>query len=178
MTIAVELIVVLGCTQLRRKCSLSEMLDNGSAGDPRHGPEGGARRGLADGFRRGSADRSRPGPKGCSKRGFAGGAKRAWNVGFLPALQGRNGVLLVILVNVLTNPAAVLLCWLSRIYLPQVPQMPVQLAVETVVVSVEAWIYCSFAKEEGWKIEHPVFLSAAANLCSWLTGVLVQAVRR
>ncbi|MCM1103971.1 MAG: hypothetical protein NC409_07670 [Clostridium sp.] len=96
----------------------------------------------------------------------------------LPALRGRNGFLLVILVNVLTNPAAVLLCWLSRSYMPRVPQMPVQLAVEVIVVSVEAWIYCRFAKEEGGKIDHPVFLSVAANLCSWLTGVLVQAVKR
>ncbi|MCM1536861.1 MAG: hypothetical protein NC254_00520 [bacterium] len=118
------------------------------------------------------------GSAGGPKRGSAGGPGRAGNGGLLPALQGRNGFLLVILVNVLTNPAAVLLCWLSRSYMPQIPQMPVQLAVEAVVVSVEAWIYCRFAKEEGWKIDHPVFLSVAANLCSWLTGMLVQAAKR
>lgn len=84
----------------------------------------------------------------------------------------RNVTLLAILVNVLTNPPAVLLCWLGKTYMPDVPRMPLQLAVEIAVVAVEACIYRSFAKKPRWKIGSPVRLAVTANVCSWLTGVI------
>lgn len=84
----------------------------------------------------------------------------------------RNVILLAILVNVLTNPPAVLLCWLGRIYVPGVPQIPLQLTVEIMVVSVEACIYRSFAKKPHWKIDRPVRLAVVANVSSWLLGVI------
>ena len=73
-------------------------------------------------------------------------------------------ILLVILVNILTNPAAVLLCWLG------IPQIPIEIA----VVAVEVGIYYCFSKEERWNITHPVLLSAALNILSYSAGLLIQ----
>lgn len=85
--------------------------------------------------------------------------------------QGK-GIALVVLVNVLTNPPAVLLCFLGRLYMPLVSELSVQLAVEIVVVAVEACIYHSFAKEPQWQIKRPILLAVIANMCSWLLGVV------
>jgi hypothetical protein len=78
----------------------------------------------------------------------------------------------VVLVNLLTNPPAVLLCWLSRMYLPPFLTLPVQLSVEAAVVAVEAWIYCSFMEKPGWQTGRPLLLAVAANLCSWTMGIV------
>lgn len=87
-------------------------------------------------------------------------------------------VLLVILVNVLTNPPAVLLCQLGKLHMPMVPEIFIELALEMLVVTVEAWIYRSFAKSPRWKIDRPVRLAVTANVCSWLTGVILLTIRR
>lgn len=87
--------------------------------------------------------------------------------------QGK-GIALVVLVNVLTNPPAVLLCFLGRLYMPYFPELLVQLAVEIMVVAVEACIYCSFAKEPQWQIDRPILLAVMANLCSWLFGRMMH----
>lgn len=87
----------------------------------------------------------------------------------------REKALLVMLVNVLTNPLAVLLCWLGRLYLPTLPQIAVQLAVEGAVTAAEGLVYCSFAKRPEWGIRRPVLLAVAANACSWLLGMFVSA---
>lgn len=84
---------------------------------------------------------------------------------------------LVMLVNLLTNPAAVLLCWLGKVYLPQVLEWPVQLAVEAGVIAVEAYVYRCFAGKSGWRIGRPVAFAVTANLCSWLLGILVAVLR-
>lgn len=87
----------------------------------------------------------------------------------------RRLVLLVILVNLLTNPPAVLICWLGRIYLPPFFSVPVQLLVELSVILTEAFIYCRFAKTPGWQSERPlrpIPLAIVSNLCSWLFGMI------
>lgn len=86
----------------------------------------------------------------------------------------KKGALLVILVNVLTNPAAVLLSQLGKRYLWAVPGIVTELFLEALVVAVEACIYRSFAKSPGWRIDRPVRLAVTANVCSWLTGVMIQ----
>lgn len=83
----------------------------------------------------------------------------------------RHMALLVVLVNVLTNPPAVLLCWLGRMCLPPFFSLPVELAVEAAVVAVEAWIYKSFMEKPGWGTGRPLLLSVAANVCSWTAGI-------
>ena len=86
------------------------------------------------------------------------------------AQDGKTLAILIILVNLLTNPPAVLVCWLGSLYLPFPARLPLELAVETGVIAVEAGIYRSFAKQPGWRIPKPVLLAAAANLCSWAAG--------
>ena len=92
-------------------------------------------------------------------------------------IHKKQGVFLVVLVNVLTNPPAVLICWIASLYLTNVPAMIVQLLTEAVVVVVEAWVYHIFAKEKQWEIRNPVMLSCVANICSWLCGIALMAVR-
>ncbi len=91
---------------------------------------------------------------------------------YLLGMRRGRCIFLAALVNVLTNPPAVLLCWLGQAYLPNVPWLCVQAPVEIVAVWAEAFVYRSFAKSHEWDIPHPVLLSVAANLCSWLCGVI------
>lgn len=85
-------------------------------------------------------------------------------------------LLLSVPVNVLTNPPAVLLCWLGRMYLGQGWELPVQLSTEVLVVAAEAWVYCGFAKKPGWEIPHPAVMAAAANVSSYLMGGLLNKI--
>lgn len=85
-----------------------------------------------------------------------------------------NILLLVFLVNVLTNPPAVLLCRLGRLFLPPAFYRPVQFTVEAAVVIVEAYVYCSFAEKEEWRMRRPVLMAVTANVCSWLLGILLS----
>ena len=97
------------------------------------------------------------------------------NVALLFRWRKRHMLLLVILVNLLTNPPAVLICWLGRIYLPPLFSAPIQLFVELMVILTEAYIYCRFAKSPGWQGGHtlrPVRLAIISNMCSWLLGML------
>ena len=84
----------------------------------------------------------------------------AWCFG----LRHKREVLLVVLVNVLTNPAAVLLHFLG------VPQIPIEIA----VIITEAAIYRCFSNDAHWKIQHPILLAISANLFSWLMGLVMQ----
>lgn len=94
-------------------------------------------------------------------------------IAFLLRVRGRKEVLLVVLVNLLTNPPAVLCNWLFGLYLPDWPKILVQLGIETVVILTEALIYRSFAKDDGWAVGRPVLLSVTANGCSWLLGLIL-----
>lgn len=91
-------------------------------------------------------------------------------------MRMRKNMFLVVLVNVFTNPPAVLCNWLCRLYLPDYHREAVQLAIEAVVITVEALIYIGFARDERWQIRKPVLFSLTANGCSWLLGVLGGAV--
>ena len=84
----------------------------------------------------------------------------AWCMGF----RKRSEFILAILVNLLTNPVAVLLHWLG------IPQIPIEIA----VVLTEAGIYLWFSKDHRWKISHPILLSILANLVSWIIGALIS----
>ena len=88
-------------------------------------------------------------------------------VGICFGMRSRKNILLLLLVNILTNPPAVFICWLGC---PEI-------LVETVVMITEAMIYTWFSRDENWVIARPVALSVTANTISWLTGVLIQIVR-
>ena len=85
-------------------------------------------------------------------------------IGFVMGMCGKKHILLMVLINVLTNPAAVLACWLGA------AQIPVEIA----VFLVEAGIYYWFSKDEGFTIKHPILLALFANLISWTSGILIQ----
>lgn len=91
---------------------------------------------------------------------------------FLWGLRGKKNFLPVILVNVLTNPAAVLLYWLYQVYAGG-SSVLVQILIEIVVVMVEAYVYRSFAADDRFQIKRPVLLAVVANGVSWGIGRLL-----
>lgn len=93
-------------------------------------------------------------------------------VAFLLGMRTGKDMLLVALVNLLTNPPAVLCNWLCSLYLPEYRGIPVQFAIEAAVVAAEALIYHIFAADRRWTIRRPVRLSLVCNGCSWLLGLL------
>lgn len=86
------------------------------------------------------------------------------SIGFRFNYRSKKLLALVVLVNVLTNPAAVLLHWLG------LPQVPIELA----VVFTEACIYLWFSKDESWSVPQPVWFAVVANGFSWGIGALIQ----
>lgn len=86
----------------------------------------------------------------------------------------RNVALLVLLVNVLTNPPAVLLCWLGRMFLPAPLAVLPQVVVELAVVATEYYVYRSFVERDGWQVGSPLALAVTANICSWTLGLVAN----
>ncbi len=99
-------------------------------------------------------------------------------VTWLFGLRTGKAMLLVLLVNVLTNPLAVLINWLCRVYLPEIVgagigKLILQLVIECAVVLGEAMIYRSFRRELQ-QIKRPFLLSFLANAASWLCGTALN----
>ena len=86
----------------------------------------------------------------------------AWCFG----LRRGKEILLAVLVNILTNPAAVLLHWLG------IPQLPIEFG----VLITEASIYYFFSKDKNWTIPHPLLLALTANVFSWFCGMFLQQI--
>ena len=91
---------------------------------------------------------------------------------FMRVVSKRNRIL-IILTNILTNPAAVLIVWTARQHMEYNLAFAVEVLVEIIVVVIEAKIYLEFAEKEHWKIEHPIRLAVVANGVSWITGILL-----
>lgn len=87
-------------------------------------------------------------------------------VGYWMGMRGKNQILLLILLNILTNPAAVLLHWLGAAQLP----------VEIGVVMAETVVFWVFSKDARWKIPHPIRLALICNTISWVFGILIQRI--
>ena len=79
----------------------------------------------------------------------------------------RGDLLLVALVNVLTNPAVVLLYTLTNLWAPTW-RLPITLALEVGAILIEGWL---FAKRSD--IRFPWAFALCANLCSFVVGLLV-----
>lgn len=82
-------------------------------------------------------------------------------------------LLLSVPVNALTNPLAVLICLLGKLFLRPVFWFPLQLAVEMAVVTAEGFVYSRFAARPEWEMRRPWLLAVSANVCSWLLGLFV-----
>ena len=93
-------------------------------------------------------------------------------IAFLWGIRGKKNFLVVLLVNVLTNPAAVLVYWLYQVY-AGTHSLPVQILIELAVVTVEAYIYRRFAEDDIFRIPRPIGLAIVANVFSWGIGRLM-----
>ena len=90
-------------------------------------------------------------------------------------VRGR-GLLLVLLVNILTNPPAVLVAYLAGSRLPAGDRIPFQIVIEGIVILIEGLIYRSF-KGNGITFRYPVLLSLILNAVSYGTGLILNALR-
>lgn len=93
-------------------------------------------------------------------------------IGIVWGFRRKKYFLLIFLVNVVTNPVAVLSYWMYRVYWAGT-SMAVQIVIEIIVVLTEAWIYSTFSREEEWKIPRPILLAIIANTVSWGSGLLL-----
>lgn len=84
-------------------------------------------------------------------------------VGWCFGLRSRKQLLLLVLVNILTNPAAV---WLH--VFAGIPQIHIEIA----VVIIECYVYYIFRRSH--QFAHPLLLSLTANGVSWGLGMLIQ----
>lgn len=89
-------------------------------------------------------------------------------------LKTKKEMLLVLLVNILTNPAAVFCVWIGNSYLGSPFDFLFQCIIELGVVVVEGKVYSSFAREEAWNIKKPLQFAFIVNMISWLSGVVIQ----
>jgi hypothetical protein len=81
----------------------------------------------------------------------------------------KKDLLLVVLVNVLTNPAVVLLYWLTELYTDW-NTVIVLIPLELFAIFTEGYYY----KKYGGNFNRPYLFSAAANIFSYGIGVLIQ----
>jgi len=78
---------------------------------------------------------------------------------------------LVVMVNILTNPAVVLLYWLATLY-TSINYVIILAPLEISAVFIEGYIY----KEHGRYFKHPYIFSIAANAFSFGMGVIIQII--
>ena len=99
------------------------------------------------------------------------GATLVLEAGFFSLAGKRNkkDLLLLILVNVITNPAVVLLYWLAALY-TDLNSIAVKAALELLAVLTEGYYY----KKYGQGFRRPYLFSLAANAVSFGIGVLIQ----
>jgi hypothetical protein len=94
-------------------------------------------------------------------------------MGLFLLLRGRDkkDALLLVMVNLLTNPPVVLLFWLSQMYTDIAPAL-VQLPLEAAAVFIEGRCYKKF----GRAVRRPYLLSLALNAFSYGAGLVIQTL--
>ena len=85
-------------------------------------------------------------------------------------VRNRWDLVLVALVNLLTNPAVVFLYYINRLYGGLNPSA-LTVVLELSAVAIEAVCYKAAAR----KIRHPWLLAAGANLFSYLLGAVITS---
>lgn len=86
--------------------------------------------------------------------------------------HSKKNLLLLVLINILTNPMAVYLAYVGSL-LFGLSEILIQLPIEIVVILVEAGIYTWFSKDENWIIKKPILLGILANIFSWTIGLMM-----
>lgn len=103
-------------------------------------------------------------------------------VAWIMGVKTARGICIVLLANILTNPAAVLLNWIGSVLCPEQWSTVCQIPIEIVVVAVESLVFWSFSagqgrgklqEDSGFAIRHPIRLAIVANGISWLAGVVL-----
>jgi len=90
---------------------------------------------------------------------------------FLTGKRGKKDLLLVVLVNVLTNPVVVLIYWLAVLY-TGLNGAIIKIPLELFAILTEGYCY----KKYGRGFRRPYLFSAAANMFSYWAGVLIQTL--
>lgn len=88
---------------------------------------------------------------------------------WLTGKRDKKDLLLVCLVNILTNPAVVLLYWLVALY-TKLNNVIVVIVLELCAIVVEGYYYRNYGQE----FPHPYGFSLAANIVSFGIGLLIQ----
>ena len=86
--------------------------------------------------------------------------------------HSKKNLLLLVLINILTNPMAVYLSYVGRLLLG-LSEILIQLPIEIGVILVESGIYTWFSKDENWKIKRPILLGILTNVFSWSIGLMM-----
>ena len=87
----------------------------------------------------------------------------------LAGKRGKKDLLLLLLVNVLTNPVVVLSFWLATLYTRWDARI-ILILLELFAVLIEGYYY----KKYGRDFRRPFLFSAAANMFSFWIGMFVQ----
>ncbi|MCL2323385.1 MAG: hypothetical protein FWC47_14935 [Oscillospiraceae bacterium] len=88
---------------------------------------------------------------------------------FLIGKRNKKDMMLLVLVNVLTNPAVVLIYWMVFLYTDW-NTVVTKILLEVSVVLIEGYYYKKFGQD----FKHPFIFSAAANGFSYGMGVLLN----
>ena len=83
--------------------------------------------------------------------------------------RNRKDLLLLLLVNVITNPTVVLSYWLAALYTYWDARI-ILIPLELLAILIEGYHY----KKYGCDFRRPFLFSIAANMFSFLVGVLIQ----
>ena len=96
-------------------------------------------------------------------------------VAFLMKIRGWTEFLIVVLVNVLTNPLVVLIVYLMIFRFPAW-RWPVEILLEILVIPAEGLLYRA-AKKSGFRFPKPFLLALLCNLSSYGIGLLINLIR-
>ena len=88
---------------------------------------------------------------------------------FIAGKRGARDLLLVVMVNVLTNPAVVLLYWIAALYTGWNTTV-IKIPLEVFAVLIEGFYY----KKYGQGFKRPFLFSISANAVSFSLGLLLQ----
>ena len=86
--------------------------------------------------------------------------------------HSKKNMLLLLLINIFTNPMAVYLAYVGN-YLTRLSDVVIQLPIEIFVILVEVGIYKWFSKDENRYIKKPILLGILANIVSWSIGLMM-----
>ena len=90
---------------------------------------------------------------------------------FIAGKREKKDLLLLMLVNILTNPAVVLLYWLAVLY-AGLNSVIIMIPLELFAILAEGYYY----KKYGCGFHRPYLFSFAANMFSFWIGVAIQFV--